>query len=266
MQLLSGFLADLWAQKLRTTLTVLGIAWGTVAVVVLLAFGVGLERQTRKRFHGLGDRIVILFGGRTTRPFAGFPDGRSIRLTEEDAALIARDVGEIQSMSPEFTIRSARVRRGLKASTPTTTGVLPVYGDLRNIIPDAGGRFLNDQDVTERRRVVFLGDGIAELLFAAERPVGQTVFLGDTPFTVIGVMRPKLQNSSYQSRDRDRVFIPSTTHRALFGTRYVNDIVYRARAADLTKVAERHVYETLARKYQFDPDDKDALSFWDTSE
>ena len=64
------FFADLRAQKLRTSLTVLGIAWGTVAVVVLLAFGVGLERQTRKRFHGLGDRIVILWGGRTTRPLA----------------------------------------------------------------------------------------------------------------------------------------------------------------------------------------------------
>ena len=76
------FFADLRAQKLRTSLTVLGIAWGTVAVVVLLAFGVGLERQTRKRFHGLGDRIVILWGGRTTKPFAGFGDGRPIRLQE----------------------------------------------------------------------------------------------------------------------------------------------------------------------------------------
>ena len=65
------FFADIRNQKLRTTLTVLGIAWGTVAVVVLLAFGVGLERQTKKRFHGLGDRIVVLFGGRTTKPFAG---------------------------------------------------------------------------------------------------------------------------------------------------------------------------------------------------
>ena len=66
------FFADIRSQKLRTALTVLGIAWGTVAVVVLLAFGVGLERQTKKRFHGLGDRIVVLFGGRTTKAFAGF--------------------------------------------------------------------------------------------------------------------------------------------------------------------------------------------------
>lgn len=264
--MLSGFLSDLRAQKLRTTLTVLGIAWGTVAVVVLLAFGVGLERQTRKRFHGLGDRIVIMFGGRTTRPFAGFPDGRPIRVTEADAAMIARDVTEIESLSPEYTSRAARVRRGLKASTPATTGVVPVYAELRNVIAKSGGRFLNDRDVAERRRVVFLGDGIAELLFGDQAPVGQTVFLGETPFTVIGVMQPKLQNSSYNSRDKDRIFIPISTFQALFGQLYLNNVVYRARSPELTKVAERKVYETMARKYQFDPDDKDALMFWDTSE
>jgi putative ABC transport system permease protein len=264
--MLRSFLAELKAQKLRTALTVLGIAWGTVAVVVLLAFGVGLERQTRKRFHGLGDRIVILFSGRTTRPFAGFPDGRPIRMTEEDAALLVRDVGEIEQLSPEFTSRALRIRRGTKASTPTTTGIIPVYADMRNVIADVGGRFINDQDVSERRRVVFLGDGIAALLFGQEAAVGQTVFLGETPFTVIGVMRPKLQNSSYQSRDKDRIFIPMTTFRSLLGDRYVNNLVYRARSPELTKVAERHVYETLGRKYQFDPDDKDALTFWDTSE
>ena len=264
--MLREFLADLRSQKLRTTLTVLGIAWGTVAVVVLLAFGVGLERQTRKRFHGLGDRIVVLFGGRTTRAWAGFPDGRPIQLTEDDAALIARDVAEVGQLSPEYISRSARVRRGIRAATPAVTGILPVYGEMRNIIPDVGGRFINDEDVAERRRVAVLGDELATLLFGSEPAVGQRVFLGDTPFSVVGVMRPKLQNSSYQQRDKDRIFIPATTHRALFGQRYLNDIVYRARSSEVTKVAERRVYETLSRKYKFDPDDKDALSFWDTSE
>ena len=260
------FVADLRTQKLRTSLTVLGIAWGTVAVVVLLAFGVGLERQTKKRFHGLGDRIVILFGGRTTKPFAGFGDGRSIRLRAEDVPMLAREVQEIDQISPEFITRSARVRRGVKAATPAVTGILPVYGVMRNIIPEAGGRFINDRDVADRRRVAVLGDELAKLLFGDESGVGQQVLLGDTPFTVVGVMRPKLQNSSYQQRDKDRIFIPATTHYALFGDRFLNNIVYRARTSELTKPAERRVYETMGGKYKFDPDDKDALSFWDTSE
>jgi putative ABC transport system permease protein len=260
------FFADLRAQKLRTSLTVLGIAWGTVAVVVLLAFGVGLERQTRKRFHGLGDRIVILFGGRTTKPFAGFGTGRPIRLTAEDVPILEREVSEIEYISPEFITRSARVRRGVKAASPAVTGILPVYGFMRNIIAEAGGRFINDRDVAERRRVAVLGDELAKLLFGVEAAVGQQVFLGDTPFTVVGVMRPKLQNSSYQQRDKDRVFIPATTQYALFGDRFLNNIVYRAKAPELTKAAEQRVYETMGRRYKFDPTDKDALAFWDTSE
>ncbi len=260
------FVADLRAQKLRTGLTVLGIAWGTVAVVVLLAFGVGLERQTKKRFHGLGDRIVILWGGRTTKPFAGFGDGRSIRLRLEDVQTLAHEVEEIDQISPEYINTNARVRRGVKAAAPAITGILPVYGLMRNIIPEVGGRFINDRDVADRRRVAVLGDELAKLLFGDAAAVGQQVLLDDAPFTVIGVMRPKLQNSSYQQRDKDRIFIPATTHHALFGDRVLNDIVYRTKAPEVTKLAERRVYETMALKYKFDPSDKDALAFWDTSE
>ena len=260
------FFADMRAQKLRTSLTVLGIAWGTVAVVVLLAFGVGLERQTKKRFHGLGDRIVILWGGRTTKPFAGFGDGRPIRLQAEDVPLLAREVAEIQYISPEYITQSTRVRRGIKAAAPAITGIVPVYGLIRNIIPEAGGRFINDRDLAERRRVAVLGDELAKLLFEHDAPVGHQVLLGDAPFTVVGVMRPKLQNSSYQERDKDRIFIPATTHYALFGNRFLSNIVYRARAPEVTKLAERRVYELLGRKDRFDPQDKDALAFWDTSE
>jgi len=260
------FVADLRAQKLRTGLTVLGIAWGTVAVVVLLAFGVGLERQTKKRFHGLGDRIVILWGGRTTKPFAGFGDGRPIRLRLEDVQTLTQEIAEIDQISPEYINTNARVRRGVKAAAPAITGILPVYGLMRNIIPEVGGRFINDRDVADRRRVAVLGDELAKLLFGDEAAVGQQLLLDDSPFTVIGVMRPKLQNSSYQERDKDRIFIPATTHHALFGDRFLSDIVYRTKAPEVTKLAERRVYETMALKYKFDPSDKDALAFWDTSE
>ncbi len=259
------FVADLKAQRLRTTLTVLGIAWGTIAVVVLLAFGVGLERQTRKRFHGLGDRIVILFGGRTTISFEGFPEGRYIQLREDDGPLLQRQIPEIVSLSPEYSNRRTPVRRGTKSANPNITGVYPVYGDMRNIIADTGGRFLNQRDLDERRRVAVLGDELATLLFGTANPVGGQIFLGQTPFTVVGVMRPKTQNSSYNGRDKDRVFIPASTHVALFGDRWVADFVYRLTGPEIAKDVERRVYETLGRRYTFDPKDTDALQVWDTS-
>jgi len=259
------FVADLKAQRLRTTLTVLGIAWGTIAVVVLLAFGVGLERQTRKRFHGLGDRIVILFGGRTTISFEGFPEGRYIQLREDDGTLLERQIPEIVSLSPEYSNRRTPVRRGTKSANPNITGVYPVYGDMRNIIADTGGRFLNRRDLDERRRVAVLGDELATLLFGTTNPVGGQIFLGQTPFTVVGVMRPKSQNSSYNGRDKDRVFVPATTFVALFGDRWVNNFVYRLTGPEVAKDVERRVYQTLGRRYTFDPKDKDALQVWDTS-
>jgi len=258
--------ADLSAQRLRTLLTVLGITWGTVAVVVLLAFSVGLERQTTKRFHGLGDRIVVLFGGRTTKPFAGFREGRSIRLRERDVALLAGEIPDITMISPEYSDRSTSVRRGRNGVNPNITGINPVYGDMRNIIPLRGGRFINDLDVSQRRRVAFLGDEVAEVLFRDEEPVGQQVRIGATPFTVIGVLQPKIQNSSYNSRDEDRVFIPASTHAAIFGSEYIANIVYRTADASRTKQVEAQVYELLGRRYRFDPTDEDALQVWDTAE
>ncbi|MFQ5690307.1 MAG: ABC transporter permease [Gemmatimonadota bacterium] len=258
--------ADLLAQRLRTTLTILGITWGTVAVVVLLAFGVGLERQTIKRFHGLGDRIVILFGGRTTRAWAGFGEGRTIRLREEDAELLRTQIPDITMISPEYSERNTPVRRGTSSVTPNITGIYPVYGFMRNIIADRGGRFIDQADLDERRRVAVLGDAVARLLFEDEAPVGKEVMVGDVPFTVVGVMRPKLQNSSYNSRDRDRIFIPASTHRAIFGDTYVANLIYRTRGARFTKPVERRVRETLGGVYRFDPDDEDALAVWDTSE
>jgi putative ABC transport system permease protein len=264
--LLREFTADLRAQRLRTTLTVLGIAWGTIAVVVLLAFGVGLERQTVKRFHGLGDRIVILFGGRTTVSYAGFPEGRYISLREDDGPLLLREIPDIVALSPEYSNRQTPVRRGVNSANPNITGIYPVYGDMRNIIPAAGGRFINERDLAQRRRVAMLGDEIAQLLFGAADPVGGQVLIGETPFLVIGVMQPKTQNSSYNSRDKDRVFIPASTHVALFGDRSVANFVYRARDVAVTKQIEGRVYELLGRRYAFDPSDEDALAVWDTSE
>ena len=262
---LTQLFGDLRAQKLRTFLTILGITWGTVAVIVLLAFGVGLEKQSRKNMHGMGDGIVVMFGGQTTLPFEGFPDGRPIRLREDDVPMIQTEIPNIRHISPEYINRNTPIRRGTAITTPAITGIHPIYGDMRNVIPEMGGRFINDLDVEKRRRVVVLGDEIKNLLFGGEDAVGQNVMIGETPFVVIGVMRPKTQNSSYYARDKDRVFIPASTFRAIYGHRYLNNIIYRPVDPDLSEAVERSVFEVMGRKYRFNPDDEDALGIWDTN-
>lgn len=268
MQLLNSLtqlFGDLRAQKLRTTLTILGITWGTVAVVVLLAFGTGLERQLMKNARGLGDGIVIVFPGRTTKAFAGFGDGRPIRLREDDIALLQREIPEIAEISPEYATRMP-ARHGAKTTNPLVTGVTPVYSDMRNIIVEPGGRFLNELDVAQRRRVVVLGDQVKRLLFGNEDAVGREIVLGSAPFLVIGVMATKKQESSYNTRDENRVFIPASTHAAVFGNRFLNYIIYRPTDPRISGAVTERLYEVLGRKHRFDPTDKNAIGVWDTAD
>jgi len=131
-----------------------------------------------------------------------------------------------------------------------------------------GGRFINDEDQEKRRRDAVLGNRVRDMLFEGEvgDVVGRQILIGETPFTIVGVMKPKNQSSSYNSRDRDRVFIPASTHRAMFGDLYVNNLVYQTASPEASQRAEQQVYRILGGKYRFDPTDEDALGVWDTTE
>ncbi|HKJ93240.1 MAG TPA: ABC transporter permease [Longimicrobiales bacterium] len=263
---LRQLLDDLNRQRLRTLLTVLGITWGTTAVVVLLAFGIGFGNQMRLDAAGMGDGIVLISGNRTTRSFQGFPEKRPIRLTEDDVKLIEREVPGIQVISPEYGSWGRYVHRGGKRTQVYVTGVPVQYEDLRNVFPEAGGRFLDQPDMEQRRRVVMLGNEVKNLLFGDADPIGQQVYIEQTPFTVIGIMRKKTQNSSYNARDQDRVFIPITTYRALYGPRTINWLIYKPEDPTMSPAINTRIREVLGRRYTFDPADRDALGIWDTNE
>lgn len=259
------FLTDLRRQKLRSALTILGITWGTVAVVVLLAFGSGLATQMKRNARGIGENVVILTPGTTTKSFQGFPEGRRIRLDETDVTALRAEVSEIARISPEYGAWRP-VRRDRQIANPFVSGVYPEYAEMRNVFARPGGRFFNAQDMERRRRVTFLGDELATLLFAGADPVGEVVYLGTTPFTVIGVMQAKTQNSSYQSRDQDRMFIPSTTYASIFGQLRVERIIYQPDDPTRSEAIRAEVSELLGGRHRYDPTDRDAVYVWDTGE
>lgn len=264
--ILGQLLDDMRRQPLRTALTVLGITWGTTAVVTLLAFGVGFERQMTINARGMGDGAILARGNRTTIPFEGFPERRRIRLVEEDAELIAREVPGVEIATPEYGTWGRYVRRGETRTEVFLTGVREEYGTLRNVFAQDGGRFLNAEDVAERRRVIVLGNEVKRLLFGDAPAVGEEVFVGRTPFTVVGIMADKTQNSSYNARDEDRAFIPMTTYRAMEGDRYIDWLLLRPTDPELAPAVIAGMREVLGRKYTFDPADQDAVSVWDTNE
>jgi putative ABC transport system permease protein len=266
IDLIARFLAELRTQKTRTALTVLGITWGTVAVVVMLAFGAGLKTQMERNAKGIGEGTVILFPGTTTKPFQGFNQGRRIRMREDNAALLQREVPEIARISPEYARRDAPVRVDTTVTTPMIGGVVPAYGEIRNVFARPGGRFLNEPDLAQRRRVAFLGDSLAVRLFGSVDVVGRRVELAGTPFTVVGVMQKKSQDSSYGARDYDRVFIPASTFTALFGSTHVSYLVYTVADPTRSEAVGRQVREVLGRRHSFDAADEDAIGMWDTTE
>ncbi|GBD92887.1 macrolide export ATP-binding/permease protein MacB [bacterium BMS3Abin05] len=263
---LQEFVHDLRIQKLRVFLTVFGVTWGTVAVVVLLSFGTGFKKQIAKNMHGIGEGIVIVFPGRTTKPYQGYGIGRPIRLVEKDAALLAQNIPGIQTISPEYSQWNSTLRLGTKVVNPLVSGVNPDYGGIRNIIPKRGGRFINVLDMESSRHVIFLGDSLKYLLFNKNQAVGNYVLLDGVPFQIIGIMRHKTQNSSYNRRDQDRAFIPAATFSAFYGRKRITDLVYKPANPAYSSEISKKVYAVLGKKYKFDPADKNALSIWDTTE
>jgi len=262
--IISEFIVDLRAQKLRAFLTMFGIIWGTVAIVVLVAFGVGFKKQTASNMHGIGEGIAIMFPGKTTKPWAGYGIGRPISYVQEDTKLISSQVPNVFAISPEFNKRTT-ARVGENILNPTVSGVNVVYGEMRNIIAEAGGRFINILDLQDRRRVAVIGDKVKEFLYGDQNAIGKTVFIGQVPFMIIGVMQKKTQPSSYNSRDQDRIFIPISTFASVYGTIHLSFIIYQIKDPRLGEETEKEVRAALSKRYKFDPTDEDAVGIWDTT-
>lgn len=263
--LITELFRNLNQQRLRSFLTIFGIMWGTATLILLLAFGMGFRDQTVLNMRGMGDEIAIMFQGQTTKAFDGYGIGRPILFREDDAWLLRDQIEDIKTVTPEYT-ENFQVSNGDKRRNSMIGGVYPVYSNLRNIFEKEGGRWLNDNDLNERRRVIFLGNRLAENIFEDEDPVGRQVMVNNTPFTVIGVMQEKIQNSSYSQQDRDRAFMPATTFSSIRGTDRINNILYTPVHPDLSPAIRDQVYEVMARKHRFDPSDSDAIGIWDTNE
>lgn len=261
--LLAEFIGDLKGQKTRVLLTMFAITWGTIAVVLLLAFGEGLRHSIVKGLLNAGERIFMVYGGTTSQEFEGLPRGRRIRLMEEDLDLITRSIEEIDLVSPSYGIWGTTLEVGENKTTTYMEGVYPAFEDMRRMYPAAGSRFINMPDLDERRRVLFLGNEIAEELFGSDDPVGQIVMLDDLPFIVIGVMQKKFQDSMNNGPDSRRAIIPASTLRSIYGHRYVSHLLLRPRDPGRAEFVKAELNRVLGARYKFDPEDERALPMWD---
>ena len=265
MVLLQEFFHDLRTQKTRVLLTLSAVVWGTMCVVLLLAFGFGLKKRMYEGQRNARDRSVRIWGGETSKPWQGLPEGRNVRLHVEDVRLLQESLPLVGKITPSQGKR-VRVRSGDVRTTAFCEGVDTAFEELRHMFPQPGGRFLNDADVQEQRRVAFIGDEIAEELFPEGGAVGGLIEVDDIPFTVVGVMEPKIQLGMNEGPDSRRVVMPYTTYSTSFNRDWLRLIHIRPSELQRSQELVRGIRRVLGRKYRFDPEDEYAVRIFDDLE
>ena len=257
------FLASARLQKKRATLTIASLAWGTVTILLLLAFGEGLKRQMMSNEQAMGNNLSVMWPGETSKPYKGLPEGRSIRVRLEDIDYARERLPELDAIWGELTSWRTALTYGRKTVNGRVIGTRWDYGDARKHFPAGHGRFLDPRDEEEKRRVVFLGDELAKDIFGPEEALGKTLLINNSPFKVIGVMQRKRQSSTYGGPDKTHAVIPQSTFKAVLGDNF-NVLVFRVKHMDDMPAALRHFNEVMGPRLGYDPDDPRVWGIWDT--
>jgi len=268
--LLSDTIRTLWAHKLRTFLTMFGIAWGIISITLMVAAGEGLKVGIVKQQETFGKDIMIIFQGRTSMQAGGLRAGRDTRWTAIDHIQVQQEATACRDVVPELGDGLA-VRSSYNNGSPSVNGSLPPFAEMRSL-QVGEGRFYNWDDEAQARRVAFLGTNIKKQLFASRPAVGETIHINEIPYTVIGVLESKDQNSSYDGWDVDKVFIPFSAMMRDFPNKPpakaddIDRLIVTPKSLMQHEDCKSQVQRTLGRIHNFDPRDKEAAPIWDTVE
>jgi putative ABC transport system permease protein len=260
------------AHKLRTFLTMFGLVWGIASVILLVGLGRGFVVDQKRHMETLGKDLVIVWGGRTSTQVGGRAAGREIRLNVDDAELIRDECYLVKNVSPELRRTIPEVSQ-FNLANRGVVGMWPSYQDFRSL-KVSEGRLITDDDEREGRRVLVLGSKAYRQLFPGQPAIGATVLVKSVPYSVVGVLAEKKQNSNYSGPDNDYLFAPYSAVSRDFPppekpgagiTRgYLDDIVFEVGDPENHEAAVLQVRRAIGRVRHFDPTDKDALFIWDT--
>jgi putative ABC transport system permease protein len=240
----------------RTTLTMLGMAWGIATVVILLAFGSGFERAIGMIFSSWGTDVIGAFPGRTSLQAGGAKAGAEVRLKLADVDYVRNEVPMVKGVTPIFDKRNVTIQHDTRTYTNLfLTGVYPVYERIRGFSV-ATGRGLSEQDQLEHARVAVIGDEAKRRLFSGEQPLGQSIRINGVSFQVIGTYQHKVQGGD--DNDNTLIAIPFSAMGDLYDTQYITGIFMDYEGQDHQQLA-RVVRSVLAGHHNFRPDDRRAV-------
>jgi len=240
----------------RTTLTMMGMAWGIATVVILLAFGSGFEHAINLIFSSFGTDVIGAFPGRTSLQAGGAKAGSEVRLKLADVEYLRNEVPMLKGVTPVFDKQNVTIQHDTRTFTNLfLTGVYPVYQRVRGF-DVASGRGLSEQDMAEHARVAVIGDEAKRRLFSGETALGQSIRINGVSFQVIGIYEHKVQGGD--NNDNTMIVIPFSSMGDLYDTRYITGIFMDYEGQDHQQLS-RVVRSVLAGHHNFRPDDRRAV-------
>ena len=243
---------ELFAERTRVLLTILAISWGTASITTMLALGEGRRLMFMRSGRGMGEGILLVWPGQTSKAYRGLPEGLEVKLSSEDVAQIKASVPEVASISGEYR-HFPLMRHGEKFRTGRLMGVDPPYEQMRNILVAPGGRFIDPIDIRRHRRVAVIGPKVAAELFSeGEDPVGEYLEIEGRPFLVVGLTKFKYQMSTYGGPDNDGTWIPATTFETMYDRRYYGNLVLKPDRPENMERVKTRVREVVARRHGSD--------------
>src|SRR6185437_14796960 len=259
-------LRTLWAHKLRSFLTMFGIAWGVGSLLLLVGLGEGFRAGNRKQFEELGENLIFLFGGRAPAVEGSFNSMRQYYLNDKDQDDISRECPDVKISAPSIYRGDIRAVSDYFSSSGQITGV-PANFNVIRYLPISAGRWINDRDVIEKHTVIVLGDETRRVLFPGRPALGSTILLNGIRFQVIGILK-RLGHGDNTTTNL-KSFIPFSTMRQYFPVKVdqrnaVNLILYQPRTRALHEVAQLQVHKVIARNHGFNYSAADAFDEWDT--
>ena len=251
--------SSLRRQPVRSCLTMTGIVWGIVAVTLLLAYGSGFRHVLMYTFDSFGHDAIIAWPGTTGEQAGGERAGQQVRFEQQDVDELRATATLAKHICPE-SVQTLGLSHEERSTSTAVRGVCTAYGEMRNEVP-SDGRWLDDDDEINRRRVVFLGALLKKKLFGGLPAVGETVRINGAPFMVIGTMDRKFQQSSYFMNDDLSAWIPHSTAGDLWDTKSASALVIEPVSVEFDKPVRQQVLEILAGRQHFSPTDKRAVQF-----
>ncbi len=263
-------LRTLWAHKLRSFLTMFGIAWGVGSLLLLVGLGEGFRSGQAKNLAQLGTDVMFLFPGRIPAVEGSTKAGRTYRITYQDYLTITSQAVRVRAVSPILSRGDIRASSEYNNAAGQVTGVASNFNKIR-WVPIQTGRWITPEDDAEARRVAVIGADMQKNLFAGRPAVGSVMLLNGNRFEIIGIMERTNRGGSMSGVDM-RVFVPINTMRNLFPLKGENNedaisfLNYQPLTTDQHAAAQQEVHEIIARLHGFDPKAKDAFEDWDTIE